>query len=47
MFPCREHLPDEGPSSASQDPFTLLLLLLLLVVVVLVLVLVVVVVVYT
>ena len=46
MFPCREHLPDEGPSSASQDPFTLLLLLLV-VVVVLVLVLVVVVVVYT
>ena len=41
MFPCREHLPDEGPSSASQDPFTLLLLLLVLVLVLVVVVVVV------
>ena len=30
MFPCQEHLPDEGPSSASWDPFMLLLSISLL-----------------
>ena len=30
MFPCREHLPDEDPWSASWDPFTLLVCISLL-----------------
>ena len=30
MFPCREHLPDEGPCSASRDPFTSLVSISLL-----------------
>ena len=30
VFPCREHLLDKGPSSASQDPFMLLVSISLL-----------------